>query len=280
MIFLLIVTVSSMLVAAIMSVIAWRLAAAERRRSEARIAALSAEIHAPAVAGTGTRSLPRRAEVGLRAEPPRLAAVPQPRLPQRWDDDLPLRAADPAAGGQMFATAGQTGDGSRLLVVAGLLGATAALVLGVSLLRGGSGATRIPAATPPAPVTGDNRTGAAVAQPPLELVALGHERDGNRLIVRGVIRKPRAGSAVEPLTAVVFVFDADGGFVTSARAAVDPNALRSAGETTFAVTVPDAGSVSRYRVSFRSGDRIVPHVDRREAVKRSRSESRAPSRCS
>ena len=108
-----------------------------------------------------------------------------------------------------------------------------------------------------------------MAPAPLELVALGHERDGNRLIVRGVVRNPSAGSAVEPLTAVVFVFNAEGGFVTSARAAVDANALRSAGETTFAVTVPDAASVSRYRVSFRSGDRIVPHVDRREAVQRS-----------
>ena len=267
MIFLLIVTVSSMVVAAIMSVIAWRLAAAERRRSEARIAALSAEIHAPALAGTGTRNA-RRAEIGLRAEPPRLAAVPQPRSPQRWDEDLPLRPGDSGAPGQLFATAHQGGGAGRLPIVAGVVGALAALVLGAVLLRGGPAATRTTRATPPA-ATGDNRTVAAVAPGPLELVALGHERDGNRLIVRGVVRNPSAGSAVEPLTAVVFVFNAEGGFVTSARAAVDANALRSAGETTFAVTVPDAASVSRYRVSFRSGDRIVPHIDRREAVKRS-----------
>jgi hypothetical protein len=268
MIFLLIVTVSSMVVAAIMSVIAWRLAAAERRRSEARIAALSAEIHAPALAGTGTRNALRRAEIGLRAEPPRLAAVPQPRSPQRWDEDLPLRPGDSGAPGQLFATAHQGGGAGRLPIVAGVVGALAALVLGAVLLRGGPAATRTTRATPPA-ATGDNRTVAAVAPGPLELVALGHERDGDRLIVRGVIRNPPAAPAVEPLTAVVFVFNADGGFVTSARTAVDANALRAAGETTFAVTVPDAASVSRYRVSFRSGDRIVPHVDRREAVKRS-----------
>jgi hypothetical protein len=267
MIFLLIVTVSSMLVAAIMSVIAWRLAAAERRRSEARIAALSAEIHAPALAGTGTRNA-RRAEIGLRAEPPRLTAVPPPRSPQRWDEDLPLRPGDSGAPGQLFAAAHQGGGAGRLPIVAGVVGTLAALVLGAMLLRGGPAATRTTMATLPA-ATGDNRTVAAVAPAPLELVALGHERDGDRLIVRGVIRNPPAASAVEPLTAVVFVFNADGGFVTSARAAVDANALRDAGETTFAVTVPDAASVSRYRVSFRSGDRIVPHVDRREAVKRS-----------
>ena len=270
MIFLLIVTVSSMVVAAIMSVIAWRLAAAERRRSEARIAALSAEIHAPALAGTGTRNGLRRAEIGLRAEPPRLTAVPQPRSPQRWDEDLPLRPGE-ADAGQLFATAHQGGGAGRLPIVAAGVGVLAAVLLGLVLLRGR------PAATPPPPpttatapaATGDNRAVAAVAPAPLQLVALGHERDGDRLIVRGVIRNPPEATAVEPLTAVVFVFNADGGFVTSARAAVDANALRAAGETTFAVTVPDAASVSRYRVSFRSGDRIVPHVDRRDAVKRS-----------
>ena len=32
----------------------------------------------------------------------------------------------------------------------------------------------------------------------------------------------------------------------------------------FIVTVPHAGEVGRYRVSFRSDDRIVPHVDHRD----------------
>ena len=45
MMFLLIVTVTSMLLAAIMSAIAWRMAGDERRHSEARVAALAAEIH-------------------------------------------------------------------------------------------------------------------------------------------------------------------------------------------------------------------------------------------
>jgi hypothetical protein len=267
MIFLLIVTVSSMAVAAIMSVIAWRLAAAERRRSEARIAALSAEIHAPAATGTG--KVLRRAEIGVRAEPPRLTAVPQQRPPQRWDTDLPLGAGDSArAGNQMFAAEPRGGGAGRFLAVVGGLGALAALVLVALLVRGRPAAPPLATAAPP-PATGDNRGIAAAAAAPLELVALGHERDGDRLIVRGVVRTASTGSAVEPLTAVVFVFNAEGGFVTSARAAVDANVLRSAGETTFAVTVPNAASVSRYRVSFRSGDRIVPHVDRREAVQRS-----------
>ena len=52
MMFLLLVTLLSMLLAAIMSVIAWRIAGDERRRSDARVAALAADIHdgAPAPA--------------------------------------------------------------------------------------------------------------------------------------------------------------------------------------------------------------------------------------
>jgi hypothetical protein len=97
---------------------------------------------------------------------------------------------------------------------------------------------------------------------PLELVALGHERDGKQLTVRGVVRNPSGRSDVDGLTAVVFLFDRDGNFVTSGRAGVVA-AVAPGGESTFAVTVPEAGDVSRYRVSFRAGDRVVPHVDRR-----------------
>ena len=64
-------------------------------------------------------------------------------------------------------------------------------------------------------------TGAApVAAPapapvPLELVALGHERDGDRLTVRGVVRNPAAGAEIDGVTAVVFLFNRDGGFLAS-----------------------------------------------------------------
>ena len=45
MLFLLLVTLISLLLAVIMSVIAWRVAGEERRRSDARVAALAADIH-------------------------------------------------------------------------------------------------------------------------------------------------------------------------------------------------------------------------------------------
>jgi hypothetical protein len=63
---------------------------------------------------------------------------------------------------------------------------------------------------------------------------------------------------------VVFVFTRDGAFVASGRAAVAAPALDPGAESTFVVSVPHANDVGRYRVSFRSGDRLVPHVDRRE----------------
>jgi hypothetical protein len=269
MMFLLIVTLSSMVLAAIMSVIAWRLAAQERRRAEARIAALSAEIHAPSAllaASSAQRSALRRADGGARAEPPRLTAVPQPR-PARSDDDLPLRAGEPNRGGaDLFASAQRQPSRRRFAVVAALVSAIVGVLSVAGLLRSGDSSSAPVRAVQPA--TGDNRIAAASPPAPLELVALGHERDGERLIVRGVIRNGSVGEPLDQVTAVVFAFRADGGFVTSARAALDAGSLRSAGEAAFVVTVPDAASAGRYRVSFRSGDRIVPHVDRREPIRR------------
>jgi hypothetical protein len=51
--------------------------------------------------------------------------------------------------------------------------------------------------------------------------------------------------------------------VASGRAAIDGSALGPGAESTFVVTLPGAGDVGRYRVSFRTGDRVVSHVDRR-----------------
>jgi hypothetical protein len=107
------------------------------------------------------------------------------------------------------------------------------------------------------------RVAAATASPPLELVALGHERDGDTLTVRGVVRNPQGGAEMDRLTAVVFTFSREGGFLNSARAPVDSPALVPGGESTFVVAVPGAADVGRYRVSFRSDDRIVSHLDKR-----------------
>ena len=75
------------------------------------------------------------------------------------------------------------------VVAAGVFVVAAAAAL-VIVLSGGSGGTthasnQAPAVVPP-----------PVPALPLELVALGHERDGERLIVRGIVRNPASGAAV------------------------------------------------------------------------------------
>jgi len=237
--FLLVVTLVSMLLAVVMTVIAWRAAREERRRSEARVAALAADIQTAVAASA----------VGMRAEP-RLRAVTQ----------------TPTSNGDLFA-AGPSAASSRSVIVIGvglfLFATVAALAVVLS-----SGSRSRTATAPTAPVSQvqptPTTTGASpTSSVPLELVALGHQRDGDRLIVRGVIRNPSSGGPTDRLTAVVFLFDRDGGFVTSGRASIEPAVLPPGGESTFLVTVPGAGDVSRYRVSFRSDSGIVPHMDKR-----------------
>jgi hypothetical protein len=98
---------------------------------------------------------------------------------------------------------------------------------------------------------------------PLELVALRDERLDDRLTIHGVVRNPSAGAGVAHVTAVVLLFNSQGGFVTSGRATIDRDALGPGAESAFAVTIRDAADVGRYRVSFRDDLRVIPHVDRR-----------------
>lgn len=98
---------------------------------------------------------------------------------------------------------------------------------------------------------------------PLELVALDHERSGDALVVHGVVRNPTSGVELDGLSAVVSPVGLDGRAVSSVRTPVDAPALVPGGQSTFSVTIPQAAGIGRYRVSFRSGDRIVSHVDKR-----------------
>jgi len=270
MMFLLIVTLSSMVLAAIMSLVAWRMAAEERRRSEARVAALAEEIHAPIAAASAVQpQAAYREDAGMRAEPARLASFASARRAPRWDDaihDLPLRP-ERSASPDLFTTVQPSGTGSRFAAGAAVAAVVAAAAIAAFAAAGRRSTPAAPSTT--ATAARDNRSAVAAAQPsPLELAALGHQRDGDRLTVRGVVRNPASGAAFTGLTASVFVFDADGGFVASGRSPIDERVLNPSGESTFLVELPNATAVSRYRVSFRFGDRIVAHVDKRDLVKR------------
>ena len=104
---------------------------------------------------------------------------------------------------------------------------------------------------------------AAAAPTPLELLSLGHRREGNHLSVTGLVRNPPAGTAVARVSAVVFLFDQQGTFVSSAKAPLDYVTLSGGDESPFVIKVQAPQSVARYRVSFRTDDGTLPHVDRR-----------------
>lgn len=98
---------------------------------------------------------------------------------------------------------------------------------------------------------------------PLELVSLSHQRQNEKLAVSGLVRNPAAGDPIQNLSAVVFLFDRMGTFVTSSRANVDFLKLGPGDESPFVVAIDAPPTVTRYRVSFRTDDGVVPHVDRR-----------------
>jgi hypothetical protein len=249
---LLLVTLVSMLLAIVMSAIAWRVSHDERRRADARVVALAADIE-DAVAETtaAAQPVPRRAVVGRRSEPATVRSI--------------RPAATPTS--ELFATSDLSSASSRSVVVGvvGLFVFATAAALSVVLSNGSRGAvnptTSVAPQSRPAAPTSANPANSV----PLELVALGHERDGDHLIVRGVIRNPAAGARFDKLVVVVFVFDAEGGFVTSGRATIDNASLLGGGESSFLVNIPNAARVARYRISFRTDTVVIPHVDRRHA---------------
>jgi hypothetical protein len=236
---LIIITLLSLTVAAATSIVAWRAVRDERRRSEARVTLLAADIHGQDTEPGGAATRAREADLPLREGPTTLSTH------------------------SLFEGADLTHTRSRLAVALGLgvlvVGASAALVIAL----GGAGRSNVvKPRSNTAQRPGTARSGPATPAP-LELVALSHERDASSLTVRGVLRNPAGGEELGQLTAVVLLFNQDGGFVASGRAAVQAPRLGPGGETTFVITVPDVADVERYRVSFRTEDRMVPHVDLR-----------------
>ncbi|MEN3337515.1 MAG: hypothetical protein V7647_1191 [Acidobacteriota bacterium] len=225
---MLIVTMISIGLALIATLVAWRLFRDERRRADARVAALAADIH------------------GARSKAPYA--------------DVSLNEVSPVAVDHLFTDSDRDATSVRRRVVA-ILGGGALVVASAAALMVFVTSGAHPAASAGQATRAARTTNTPAA--PLELVALGHEREDDRLTVHGVIRNPASGTAVVHLTAVVLLFNKQGGFVTSGRAAVNAVTLAPGDDAPFVVTVPGAADVSRYRVSFRAEDRVMPHVDRR-----------------
>ncbi len=176
---MLIITIASILFALVMSVVAWRATQAERARSDARVEALARDIHGP------SRGFEELAPSLVDEVPLRLAAVRAEHVPAS----------------EMFAVAAHGRSGSRwgLAVAVGAfaVACTAALLIVLSGETPG---------TPVAVASGAERptaSAAAVAEVPLELTALSHERNAGQLTVQGVVRNPAAGTEMDHLSAVV-----------------------------------------------------------------------------
>ena len=236
------ITLVSLVVALVMSVTAWRLMRDEKRRSAARIAALSAaastDAHAP--------QFPELPLVEPKVE--RISRAPwKPAAPI-----VPEPQPEPSvthATGFLAAASVERDNGGRQRGLA-----IAAFVL-FAMLSGGLVWM----------MSGPEGTSAVAVGPntPLELVSLSHARQNERLAVSGLVRNPVSGKPVERLSAVVFLFDRTGTFVTSSRAHVDFLKLGAGDESPFVVSIDAPPTVSRYRVSFRTDDGVVPHIDRR-----------------
>jgi len=264
---LLVVTAVSVVVAVAMAVVAWRVRHEEQRRSNARVAALSAEVYAdaaPPERGLGMSAV--RTPAAPRPDTPRLvrsaaAAAAAPlyiRQPETPDLQLqPITASGPG----LFAPPEPVRAGSRLATVVAIgvfvVGVAGALAV---VLSGGS-RSGVPA---------ERSAGAAVAAsappavaPPLELVSLTHEREADRLMVRGIVRNPISAKTVGGLSAVVSAFNRDGAPVGTGRAVLDVPTLAPGAESAFVVPLAASASVERYRISFRTDAGVVAHVDRR-----------------
>ena len=249
---LLTVTLASLATAIGTSVLAWRVMRAERLRSEARIAALAADL------GIDDRERPPAERPQPQVAPVSAPAIAAPWIPPPAID---LSIADePVAAEGMFAVRPRGRSVPRVVAGVGIAAALVALVIGTLVLTSDQStsahARRPAAAAEAAPAA------ATTAEEPLELIALGHEREKDRLTVRGVVRGSASASS-NPLTAVVLLFNREGSEIGSGRAEVAPAGPDPAAERRFVITVPSAGDVGRYRISFRSADHVVPHVDRR-----------------
>ena len=72
---------------------------------------------------------------------------------------------------------------------------------------------------------------------PLELLALRHTQESDRIVITGLVQNPRNSPPIGHVAATVFVFGADGAFLSSNQAPLDFTTLTPGGESQFVVSV-------------------------------------------
>ncbi len=225
---MMVITALSVVVAVSASAIAWRATRAERRRTALRVAALAAA-------------------AGVEAAPAGGATIETAAEARPHDRQTSNPATD--AGTMFGAPIADSGSGHRQH---GLLAAVAV----VAVLVGGAGLVMLVSGRAPA-------SSAAATGVPLELVALGHTRADGQFVVAGLVQNPATGATVEQLEAHVRVFDSTGIMIATRSAPVSTPSLVPGADTPFSVTLGEAATAARYRVSFASRGTMLAHVDRR-----------------
>lgn len=254
---LIVVTAISLAMAAGLAIVVLKLVGDDRRRSEARVAALTAMSEAPV-------SRPQRSAdiapepAATRPLPIAQATAPRAHTPPRLDD-LEIRRAEPVVPGlaDLFADRNQPSPWGRRVAV---IGALAVVVAAIGFAIASSSDDK-PA---PAAAGATLQTPAAAEPVPLELVSLRHLQQAQSLTVTGLVQNPRTGAPLSRVVVTAFAFGPDGTFLSSSRAPLDFTTLAPGDESPFVVTVPVTGVVSRYRIGFRAEDGgVIAHVDKR-----------------
>jgi len=219
---LIVVTLVSLTFAVIVLVLNWRLIREERRRSAARVEALSEAVFSP---------------------------VP----------DAARDTVEPSviSSHELFHEAAEPVSGFGRLVLPASLGVVIVSVILVGLVMWNRGPAK---PTPPAAAVAARNP----ASIPLELISLRHERTADGLSISGLVRNPAGGQRISDVNVVVFLFDRAGALVTSVKGPLDFRTLAPGDESPFTIALNKIGTIGRYRVSFRTDDKVVPHVDRRQ----------------
>lgn len=253
------ITLLALLTTVAMAAVAWTLMQEERRRSDARVASLSAELETaggPSVVESATRAAGDRwleHEASVESDP--LAA-----FPSRFDASSPEvePGAPQSQPNALFSAASrQDQDATERLFPALATGAVLMCVgLAVVLLL-----SSIPAASAPGS-SSNTRASSAQAQP-LELMSVESSATPGRIQLTGVVRNPVGAMPLSRVTAVAHFFGHDGGFLGSSRTTIGKR-LDPDQDANFALVSDVVGDVARYRVSFRADDDTpLSHVDRR-----------------
>ena len=248
------VTAISLTMALAMGVVTWRLIREERRRSDARVATLMAELDRPHGRSVGPHE--RNVPPTRNTPPPVRAAEPSPprgRTGPATPTAPPVRATAtavaplvPQSPTGLFATT--TGSATSLRPFLATVAASAVVLAAVSF----------------AMLSGDTAADPGAGTPqPVELLSLTHAREGEYLAITGSIRNPSGGIERGQLSVTATVFDQDGTVVGTRQTPLPMAVLPPGTEAPFSISLPDADRINRYRISFMQGQTSVPHVDRR-----------------